>query len=265
MTRIHKAAPFAILATGHGTMIVNRNDYFMTGPDKGFGVGMQLFETSLFDAAEVDSALHLLQLRRTHHGDGVTALDCGANIGVHTIEWAALMTGWGQVTAFEPQERIYYALAGNIAINNCFNARAVHAAVGGETGLIDLPLLDYTRPASFGSFEARKLAKSQFIGQPIDYENGPKTPVNLIAIDDLDYQRVDFIKLDIEGMELEALQGAKRTLERFRPIMLIEHIKATPGTLQPFLISRGYRCFMVGINILAIHQKDPCLEAVQEG
>lgn len=137
MSRIHKPAPFVILSTGHGTMIVNRNDYFMTSANEGFGVGMQLFETSLFDAPEVDSVLQLLQLRRAHHGDGVVALDCGANIGVHTLEWAHLMTGWGSVVAFEPQERIYYALAGNIAINNCFNARALHTAVGGETGLFN--------------------------------------------------------------------------------------------------------------------------------
>jgi FkbM family methyltransferase len=50
------------------------------------------------------------------------AIDCGANIGTHTIEWAKKMTGWGAVIGIEAQERIFYALAGNIAINNCFNA-----------------------------------------------------------------------------------------------------------------------------------------------
>ena len=264
MSRIHKAAPFVILSTGHGTMIVNRNDYFMVSPDQGFGVGMQLFNTSLFDAPEVDSVLQLLQLRHAHYGDSMVALDCGANIGVHTLEWAALMTGWGSVVAFEPQERIYYALAGNIAINNCFNARALHAAVGGETGTIQLPLLDYTQPASFGSFEVSKLANPQFIGQQIDYENGPKMEVNIIAIDDLECERVDFIKLDVEGMELEALQGAVKTITAFRPLMLVEHIKAEPGTLQPFLESLGYRCFMTALNILAVHLDDPCLASIRE-
>ena len=50
------------------------------------------------------------------HGDGVVAVDGGANIGVHTIEWATAMTGWGSVIAIEPQERIYYALAGTLWI-----------------------------------------------------------------------------------------------------------------------------------------------------
>jgi FkbM family methyltransferase len=260
MNRVHKAAPFVILSTGHGSMIVNRNDYFLTDPEKGmgFGVGMQLFSTSLFDAQEVDMALEILKLRKIHHGDGVIGLDCGANIGVHAIEWARLMTGWGSVVAFEPQERIYYALAGNIAINNLFNARCLHAAVGGESGLLRMPVLDYTLPASYGSFELKPAANNQFIGQHIDYENGQQMEVNVVSIDDLECERVDFIKLDVEGMELEALQGAARTIETFKPIMLVEHIKAEPGSLQAFLEPRGYRCIMTPLNIVAVHKDDPC-------
>ena len=264
MTRIHKPAPFVILSTGHGTMIVNRNDMHMTGPMEGFGVGMQLFQAELFDAAEVDMALELLKLRRAYHGDGVVALDCGANLGVHAIEWARFMTGWGQVVAFEPQERIYYALAGNVAINNCLNARAVQAAVGAESGMIEIPVLDYTKPASYGSLELRPGdTPSQFIGQAIDYEAGPKVAVSLIALDDIGCDRVDFIKLDVEGMELDALKGARKTLETFKPILLVEHIKAPPGVLEAHLEGLGYHIIMTPINILAVHQDDPGLVQVK--
>jgi FkbM family methyltransferase len=265
MARINKPAPFAILATGHGSMIVNRNDYRMTGPDEGVGVGLQLFATSLFDADEVDTVLELLRVRRAHFGDGVVALDCGANIGVHAVEWAGLMTGWGTVIAFEPQERIYYALAGNLAINNLFNARAVHAAVGARSGAIQMPLLDYTRPSSFGSLELKPSANPDTIGQPVDYESGPKQEVSLVALDDLGCARVDFIKLDVEGMELEALQGAERTGAACKPILLVEYVKAQPGVLEAWLKARGYRCFKTHINILAIHEGDPSLDAGAEG
>jgi FkbM family methyltransferase len=53
------------------------------------------------------------------------------------------MHGWGQVIAIEAQERVYYALAGNIAINNCFNARAMLAAVGNQSGVLRIPRPDY--------------------------------------------------------------------------------------------------------------------------
>ena len=265
MNRIRKPAPFAILSTGHGSMIVNRNDYHLTGVDEGVGVGWQLFATSLFDADEVDTVLELLKVRRAHFGDGVVALDCGANIGVHTVEWATLMTGWGTVVAFEPQERIYYALAGNIAINNLFNASAVHAAVGATSGTIQMPLLDYTRPASFGSLELKPSANPDVFGQVVDYAAGPKAEVNLVALDDLGCARVDFIKLDVEGMELEALEGAARTIAAFKPIMLVEYVKAQPGTLEAWLKERGYRFFKTHINILAIHESDPSMGSITEG
>ena len=97
----------------------------------------------------------------------MVAIDCGANIGVHTVEWATAMTGWGSVVAIEAQERIYYALAGNIAINNCFNAIALHAAVSSETGIMQIPNPDYFTPSSFGSLELRQ-KRRQRIHRPAD-------------------------------------------------------------------------------------------------
>jgi hypothetical protein len=79
---------FVLASSDHGTMIVNRFDYRMVDENRGFGVGFQLLEGSSFDPQEVNLALDLLTLRRKHFGDGVMAIDCGANIGVHAIEWA---------------------------------------------------------------------------------------------------------------------------------------------------------------------------------
>ena len=123
---------FILASTDHGTLIVNRFDYRMVDATTGYGVGYFLLENSSYEAQEGSIAMRLLSLRRQHFGDGVVALDCGANIGVHTVEWAKGMTGWGFVIAIEAQERIYYALAGNISINNCFNVHVIHSAVGAQ-------------------------------------------------------------------------------------------------------------------------------------
>ena len=171
MQSVGRKLAFVLASSNHGTMIVNRFDYRMVDAQHGFGVGFQILETAQFDPLEVNMAVELLALRRKYHGDGVVALDCGANIGVHTVEWAKAMTGWGSVLAVEAQERIYYALAGNIAINNCFNALAVHGAVSSESGVLAIPNPNYFVPSSFGSLELRQSSANEYIGQPIDYGN----------------------------------------------------------------------------------------------
>jgi hypothetical protein len=118
---------FVLAATSHGPLILNRLDYHIVDKEnaKGYGVGFEILEQSAFVPGEIALSISLLDLRRKYFGDGVMVIDCGANIGVHTIEWARHMTGWGSVLAIEAQERIFYALAGNIALNT--------SAIGGTT------------------------------------------------------------------------------------------------------------------------------------
>jgi FkbM family methyltransferase len=254
---------FVLAASEHGTMIVNRLDYRMTSQRDGFGVGFQILETGTFDPEEVDTVLRLLALRRRYSGDGVVAVDCGANIGVHTIEWAKRMSGWGGVIAIEAQERLFYALAGNIAINNCFNARAVHAAVAAEAGVMRIPSPDYLRPGSFGSLELRQRESNEFIGQPIDYSDAKAAVIRSITLDSLDLARIDLIKIDIEGMEIEAIEGAARSLARSHPILIVESIKSDAARLREQLTGLGYRLFELGLNQMAIHESDPTLTHVK--
>lgn len=245
-----------IAATQHGTMLVNRNDHARAG-DQSYGVGHQLLTSSAYDPEEIRFVLMLLEHRRVHFGDGVFVVDCGANIGVHTLECARFMHGWGGVLAIEAQERVFYALAGNIALNNCFNARALWAAVGAEGGEIAVPVPDYLVPSSYGSLEIRRTAGTEHIGQDIDYSPEASSRTRMLAIDDLDLSRVDLIKIDVEGMEVEALTGARRTIARLKPQLLIERIKSNADDIVALVEPLGYRLFPLGLNLLAIHATDP--------
>jgi len=260
---ILRPVPFVLVASGHGTLIVNRNDYQMLDANNGYGVGFEIFNTSYFDPEEMDLVLGLLNLRKQHFGEGVFGIDCGANIGVHTIEWARHMVNWGKVIAFEAQERIFYALAGNIAINNCFNAQVVYAAVGANEGTLAIPTVDYNQPSSFGSLELKQSAKNEFIGQTVDYSPEQMKIIKMISIDSLKLARVDFIKIDVAGMELDVLESAKETIEKFKPQMLIETIKVDRTSLMQQLKDWGYKCYPVGINVLAVHCSDPSNELIQ--
>jgi FkbM family methyltransferase len=257
MPSVGRKLAFVLASSNHGSMIVNRFDYRMIDQTNGFGVGHQILETGSFDPREVKLVLDMLVLRRKHYGDGVVAIDCGANIGVHTIEWATMMTGWGSVLSIEAQERIYYALAGNIAINNCFNAVAVHGAVSSESGVMQIPTPNYFVPSSFGSLELRQRSGNEYIGQPIDYQN--LVNVRKLALDEYNLPRVDLIKIDVEGMEMEVLQGAAKSIERCHPVMLIEKIKSDGNQLRPWLEARGYLLAEAGLNLLAIHSADKLL------
>jgi FkbM family methyltransferase len=253
---------FILASTNHGSFLVNRHDYRLT-EGGGFGVGYQLLQSSAFDPSEINLAIQLLATRRSHFGDGVVAIDCGANIGVHTIEWAKAMHGWGEVIAFEAQERIYYALAGNITLNNCFNAKAIFAAVGAASGEILVPVPDYFSPSSFGSLEIRQRSSTEFIGQNIDYSDDHCVKTRMMAIDELALSRLDFIKIDIEGMEMEALRGAEQSIDRFKPQLMIEKIKSNETDIRQFVERFGYQIFAVGINLLAIHASDPAAQQIQ--
>lgn len=249
---------YVLATTNHGSMIVNRNDHADVGPDMAFGVGYQLLSRSAFDPEEVGMAVHALGLRRHHFGPGVVAVDAGANIGVHTVEWARHMYGWGRVLAFEAQEYVFYALAGNIALNNCWNASARWSALGEREGTIDVPEPDYMKPGSFGSLELRRRQETEYIGQQVSYDTQDCTRTPMVTIDSQGLQRLDFLKIDVEGMEIEVLRGARATLQRCKPIVLAEVIKSDQQQLVDFLQGVGYTAIArVGLNLLAFHGDDP--------
>ena len=213
MITVKKPNAFVLVSTNHGMMIVNKHDYRdykQNGKNVRNGVGYQLLETSSYEQEEVDFAIGLLAARRRHHGDEVVAVDCGANIGILSIEWARFMTGWGRVISFEAQAKLFYAFAGNIVLNNCLNIDAYHAAIGNKTGVMAIPEPNYLVPSSYGALDLEERPNNMDIGQKIDYTK--TIDVDLKTIDSLALERVDFIKIDVQGGELSVLKGAARTL-----------------------------------------------------
>lgn len=247
---------FILAATDQGAMILNRFDFHIPSPGNLYGVGGTMLRTGSYDALESEQGAQILQLRRKYHGDGVVAVDCGANIGVFTLHWARTMTGWGQVISIEAQERVFYALAGNIALSNCFNARAIHAAATSEVGTLRIPELNHTAPASFGSLELRPGPEVEAIGQAIDHSEARTAVVRAITIDSLELPRLDLLKIDVERMELEVLAGAARTIGRCLPVIIVERLKTPAADLDSVLASHGYQRYAFGLNIVAVHPSD---------
>lgn len=265
LTSVSRPAAFVTAATQHGTMIINRFDVHDEPEDTlnpAFGIGHDLLTKGVSSTDEINYGTALLSVLREQRGDGVIAVDCGANIGTFAISWAVHMTGWGSVLAFEPQRMLYYALCGNTVLNNCANLQAEHAAVGSEVGMIHVPMLDYFTPSSFGSLELRCSYRNQPIGQKVDYRKSYK--VMLMSLDSLQLPRLDLLKIDVEGMEIEVLDGAKEMIQRHRPVMLIEWVKCKLDGLVPRLAALDYVFLnFAPMAIIALHKDDPILPHIQ--
>ena len=174
-------------------MLFNRFDVYVGGSLQAYGE---------FSRAEVD-------LFEKYVKPDMVALDIGANIGAHTIEFSKLVGPRGWVYAFEPQRIVFQALCANLAINQITNVFARQTALGDTSGAISVPDFDPTKMANFGGVALGK------------YSAGEQ--VALTTLDDINLARCDFIKIDVEGMEESVLAGAKKTLERHHPVLFVEN------------------------------------------
>ena len=69
----------------------------------------------------------------------------------------------------------------------------------------------------------------------------------------------------LKEMAAKALQGAKKSISSFHPILMIEKIKSSESELGKLLLDEGYSVFPLGINLLAIHHSDPAVSQVKVG
>jgi hypothetical protein len=65
-------------------------------------------------------------------------------------------------------------------------------------------------------------------------------------------KRLDLLKIDVEGMECEVSEGAKRTVRQSLPVVIVEHLKAGPEDIVKYLSHYGYNIAELGANIVVI-------------
>jgi FkbM family methyltransferase len=140
---------------------------------------------------------------------GHIVIEVGANIGSHTVHLGRLVGPNGAVVAIEPQRALFYLLCANLALNEQFQVRALHAAAGAAVGSIRVPVLDHRAPLNFGGLSLTGL------------DTGDQIP--LVTLDSFDLPSVRLLKIDVEGMEIEVLRGASQLIARHRPILYVEN------------------------------------------
>ena len=167
--------------------------------------------------------------------------DIGANIGAFTVPFAKKVGDFGEVYSFEPQKLIYEILNENVNKNKLKNVKVFNIGVGKKEEELELNDIDYSKVGNFGGVSF-KYESSSFTKNI----KNKKYKVKVKNLDQLtEIKKCNFIKMDVELMELEILTGGKKFLKKFRPILWIENHELYPNKINKFLLENDYNAYWV--------------------
>jgi FkbM family methyltransferase len=173
---------------------------------------------------------------------GDVVFDVGTNIGETLLNFARLTGDRGYVYGFEPDDENYNNVQKNISLNNFKNVQVFKQAISDKKETVKLYCVDPHNRGMNRILEAGQGTESQFILLET-------TTLDRIIAENKT-ERLNVMKIDIEGYEMHALKGAVETLKRFKPILFIEigytrliNNKTTPNELIKLLEELGYSIF----------------------
>lgn len=200
-------------------------------------VGRKIFKRGTYDA-EVSDYLMI----NLHFEPEDVSLDIGANIGWYSLLLHRLMPTSGTIYSFEPDPLNFQLLGENVHLNQADNIVSVNKALSNERD--EMKLYRY---------ENKNLGRHSLLAiNSSDYVN-----IETLILDDylveqgVDFKKLKFAKIDIEGYEYFALQGAKKTLRHIQCLVCEfepEHILKgglNPMDLIDFLIAEGFQAHLI--------------------
>lgn len=167
--------------------------------------------------------------------DSPVIVDCGTNVGFFAFGLNKLLSN-ATIYCFEAQKEIFKMLKGTIALNEFSNIQVFHNVISSDINQdYSVPVYNFNITSNFGSVEVQGARSAvipgesnfEFIGQATARYEMVKSK----TIDSLNLERLDLLKLDIEGMEERAISGAINTIKTCRPILFIEYIKSNRNNL----------------------------------
>lgn len=228
-----------LVSSDHGIMIVNRFDC----NHQQVGHGQWLLDHGSVSTIEANETYKCLM-----NVESPVILDIGANIGTYTT-WMAKLLPTSKIYSFEAQRLVFQMLCGNLAINNFDNCYTYNMAVGKTNGFITVSEPNYYSNEDFGIFS--------LIEEKIKEKSGNVYNIPLITIDSFvemyNIDKVDFMKIDVEGMDLDVLQGATNTISKYKPHIFIEHSDNRTSILENIVSYLGidkYNYTVIGNNLL---------------
>ena len=173
---------------------------------------------------------------------GSIVVDVGANIGLHTLNMARIVGNTGQVFAFEPDPSNFEILGKNVKINNYQNIILEKKAIGDKHGRTTLYQSDH--PGNHRLFPQTKQAKGE-----VEVE---LTSLDKYFIDSNLAEKINFIKIDVEGLEFSVLNGMKNILKNNKKIKIlfefmpdIMEVGFAPIEVLNLLTSIGFKLYCI--------------------
>jgi FkbM family methyltransferase len=174
---------------------------------------------------------------------GMTVIDIGANIGAHTFRFAKLVGPQGRVIAFEPTAWAFRKLEKNLALNDFSNVELVKMALSNTN--------EHQKEVQFSSSWPMEYGDHEADCHPFHHGLGVKEIVNFSSLDRAVeakcLKKVDLLKIDVDGYELKVCQGGVQTLEKHKPLVIIEigsptmeEVGDSPEELVKMLFDLGY-------------------------
>ncbi len=185
-------------------------------------------EWLIYFRCKSDSSLYILD----YLDQAQSILDVGANIGQTALNIRKNQLKKGIVPAiyaFEPFPDTFEKLSRNVEKNNAQKEiHCISLGVGSAAGV--LPMIKHSE-ANSGGYRI----------SPVQVRDSINIQVVTIDafVEQQNIQKLDFIKIDVEGFEMEVLKGAKKTIQQFRPVLFfeysVENILAQNGNIEEAL------------------------------
>lgn len=185
-----------IVKCRHGLYYVNPRDIYV-------GLGLVTYG----EYCEVE-----WQFMRRFIQQGDAVVDAGANQGAFSIPMARSVGPHGHVLAFEPQPDIFHCLKLTAQLNKMPQLHVFQDGLGAQKGTLRCAKPDY---GDLGHFAGHSLL-----------DEGTEMEVNIVRLDDaFTLPRLSFMKIDVEGMERDVLEGAGTIIQRDAPVLYVENDK----------------------------------------
>lgn len=222
------------------TIVEFRACKFWAGPDN-------KIESVLLQNNEKYDVCNFSAIEKLVNSDDV-CFDIGANIGVYSTVLSRLSGDDSNVHSFEPVSHIRKRLTMNAKLNGFGNINVNDFALGAAPETI------YMNQIKEGVFRG---GTSSFLKnenwQSLTEDDFETVPVDVKTLDaylaDKKLEKVNFLKIDVEGFEWNVLQGAQKTLQTFKPHILMEYDferhneEQSPEAYKSFFEDLGYKAY----------------------